>query len=356
MARVKIERKTDWTLTRAERPDEGKIKSFLGANSWMEKDVDALYGWKFNNNPCGETLILKSESGGNEVVAINMFMPWRLRAGDRLYKANQWVDMFIKLEYRGQTIDSMSLDEFRRSSNDICFAFPNSNGVMVHKKNNGIHVGNIIRMTKPLDFTYLVKRYIKAEFLSKIISAGINLAAKLFSRETWIFGVKWQRFEKVERCGDEFDIFWNECKARLSQKIMTEKNKEYLQWKYVDSPNADRALYCLKDNNKVYGFAALEASGNIGYIVDMLALDERALQFLIAGIVRHFKKANKDSVVFVTLENNMYTGTLEKSGFVKRPETKDFYIYLKNSVPDKEYFTRPENWFITIGDCDIEKL
>jgi len=355
--RVRIQRKTDWTLRQAVPDDKEAIKSFYRQNIWKSKDADVLYGWKYEKNPVGETRILVGSNQNHEVIASTMFMPWRLCVKGKILDSCQWIDMFIKLEYRGQTITVQCLEEFRKSDFYICFAFPNQNGEGVHKRLRGIHVGHIVRYTKPIRSEYLVKRYIKQDGIARVISAFLNIILRLFSKDSYYYTAFGKySVEKAENCGSEFDTLWDRCRHQFDDKIITDKNREYVQWKYVDSPNKDRRVFALRKDNELHGFVVLESTPKAGYIIDMLAQDSKTLDCLIAYAIRYFRKEAKDSVVFIALENNMYLDKLRRFGFLERPETKHFYIYLDEDMPNKEYFQDSKNWFITIGDCDVERL
>ena len=80
------------------------------------------------------------------------------------------------------------------------------------------------------------------------------------------------------------------------------------------------------------------------------------LEKIIACTLKHFRKAGLGSAVFVALENNMYVDTFKNFGFIARPEKKHFYIYLDENIQDKSYLLDSKNWFITIGDCDVERM
>src|SRR3990167_612123 len=148
MTKVHIERKTDIRLVKAEKEDYEKLARFFADTMWKGKaNVPDLFLWKYDKNPQGKTLALMGVSDNGEIVASSMFMPWRLMAKSKELGACQWVDLFVKLEYRGTSFASDGLQEalrtFRSQGSPICFAFPNSNSVPVHKKNNGIHLGSI---------------------------------------------------------------------------------------------------------------------------------------------------------------------------------------------------------------------
>lgn len=360
MARVKIERKTDWLLRIANPDDKEKITSFYKENIWKNKDVQALYKWKYEGNPFGQTIMWVGINGSQQVISNCVFMPWKFRLNGKTIGATQSVDGVTQLEYRGQGITfkqlNSGMEEAGKTGAQLCFAFPNENGAAVHRKNNGHYLGYILRFTKPLRSEYLINRFIKTEILLKAFSFIGDIILRLCSKETYSFNLNGYIIKKEESCGNDIDNFWNKFKNKFDYKITTDKNSSYLDWKYLNSPNKNRQLFTVRKNSTVCGFVVLESTPQIGYIIDLLAYDKNALNFLIAYAIKYFRKICKDSVVFIALENNIYLKNFEKFGFVKRPEEKHFYIYLDENMENKEFFMDSKNWFITIGDCDIEKL
>jgi hypothetical protein len=373
MLRAKRERKTDWSIMFANPKGEEGIKSFFKQYLWPEKTLpDALYKWKYEENPAGNTLALIGKNQEGAVIASSMFVPWKMSINGTDFNACQWVDLFVAPEYRGQNIVDLTLQqglkESRASAMPLCFAFPNNNSIPIHKKNNGFLLGFIRRYTKPLRVEYLLNR-IPSLFLLpigervrvrgliiKIISFFLNIILRLISKETYCLNLSGFKFEKAQSCGKEFDKLWQRCRNALGKKIGVCKDSAYLSWKYANSPNKNRQIYALKKGETLCGFAALESTPEIGYIVDILAESQNALNCLIAGSIRHFRSRGKNSAVFTTLENHPYLKNLKSFGFLERSEKTHFYIYPDDNLKEREFFLDSRNWFITIGDCDIEAL
>jgi len=359
MQRVRIERKSDYTIRLASPSDKEAVKDFFKENIWKSKDADTLYDWKYEKNPMGMLVAPLGINSEGKIIAAAYFMPWKLAYENKAIGACQWVDLYVDLSYRGQPIPSeqlkLALDTTRRLGSPICFAFPNNNSVPVHKKNSAIYLGSIMRYTKPLKAGYLIERKIKSPLLSSIVSFFANIALTLSSKDTYLFNAHTYEVDTVSTCGADYDDFWRAYSRSLG-KIMSYKDSSYMNWKYVNTPNAHRSLYLARSNGKVAGFVVLESAGKIGYVVDIGALDDSSLDYLLAYAIKHFRKEGKDSVVFVALEHNAYINTFERYGFVKRPEEKHIYMYLDETMENKEYVTDAKNWFMTIGDCDIEAL
>lgn len=359
MARIKIERKSDWKLRVATCDDKKRVIEFMSKTTWKGRDSDALYEWKFEKNPQGEAVLVVGENSSSEMIAAGVFMPWKMCHRNNTILASQWVDLIVDRAYRGQDIPDKVLytgrDAFRRQCAKICFAFPNSNSVPVHERNEGYFLGNIVRYVKPLRTHYIINQKIKNKHLSLLISWLADILLKLFSKDTYIGTPSGHCFKKIDQCDETFDRFWQGFKEKNPNIIMTDRDSAYLNWKYIKTPNSDRNLFALLHDREVLGFACLEISQSTGYIVDMQANDDASLRELLSSVTRYFRNKAVDSVVIMALEKYIYHFMLNKFGFVRRPGNARFYVYLEGDV-DRDEFRDPANWLVTIGDCDIEKL
>ena len=362
-AKRRLQPKNDWSLQKLyhDTVDKASIKGFLSKNIWKSKaDADALYDWKYEHNPFGKTLLLVGEKTDRELVGLGIFMPWTLRRNSGVIGACQWIDLVVSFSYRGQGIPNKvlqdGLNEFRNNNSPVCFAFPNANSVPVHNENKGFLLGYIIRYVKPLQTGYLIKRFIKAPFLTRLVSIVADFFLVFCSRETWHGSSHRYAVERAFACGSDFDEFWQRFREKFSSVIATEKTKEYLNWKYINTPKANRQVYCAKKDGRIEGFIVLEATERLGYIIDAAAIDAVVLECLISFALKAFRQSKKDSAIFVCLENNVFLNVFKRFGFVEREGKKHFYIYLDENMPDKEYFQDSRNWFVTIGDCDIDSM
>ena len=353
----------DWSLKKLyhDAVDKAAIKGFLDKTIWKSKtDTDSLYTWKYERVPFGKTLMLVGENSGQEIIGLGLFMPWKLHLDSQTIGACQWIDLIVSFSYRGQGIPDRILQdglaEFRANKGPVCFAFPNENSVPVHKANNGFLLGYIRRYVKPLKTGYLIQRFVKVAPLGRLLGVFADFFLRLFSKETFYFSTHGLKIEATSSCGSDFDEFWKQFSRKYSTMIMTEKTASYLNWKYLQSPKANRKIFCAKKNNEIQGFIVLEAGERSGYIVDVAALSDEALSVLTAYAIKYFRRLNKDSVVFICLENNMFLKVFKSFGLVAREEKSHFYIYVDEALEQKEFFRDSRNWFITIGDCDIDSM
>lgn len=353
-----IRKKTDWTIRKARPEEHGQIEAVLARNVWEScKHSAALYKWKYQQPLEGDTLALIAVNSANDVVATSMFMPWRLTAGDQAIPASQWADLFVELEYRGQAIADLTLRqglaEGREAGARILFAFPNANSVSVHKKNGGYRLGSVVRYAKPLNVEYLVRRKVPNALVAKALSGVVNLGLRLLSRETYR---RTSVIKQFDVCGPEFDELWSRCRHTLGDVVTTKRDAAYLNWKFLHCPDKSRTLFAASSRGRLDGFVVLEPRDDVGYIVDIMAVSTEALEELLTFSLNNFRKEGKHSAVFLALEQNRYVSDLKRYGFMERPDVKHLFVYIDETLPGAERMRQPAQWFVTLGDCDIEHM
>jgi predicted N-acetyltransferase YhbS len=348
-----IQKKTDWSIRRALPEEDARLAAFLSEHVWRNgASGHDVYRWKYLRNVQGELTALLGTNQSGDIVATSMFMPWKLSIGGQPVKACQWADLFVAAEYRGQSLADLTLRQGMAESRGlgarVWFAFPNANSVPLHRKNHGTHLGHIVRLTKPLNVEYLLKRRVGNPAIAKALASLINPGIRLFYQERFPDGCF---VERVVSFGPEFDDLWQRHVAQNPDMVMTWKDAAYLNWKYLEDIPGHRRVFATRREGRLEGFIVLEMSEDAGYILDVLALSDSVLNELIVFALDTFRKEGKQSAIFTVLENNVQLPVFQRLGFVPRPGPSHFFVYLDDSISADLKDAR--RWFITLGDCDV---
>ncbi len=348
-----ITRKTDWSLRFATRDDQSLLPAFLGQLVWSDpQTASAVYDWKYCLNPQGDTMAYVASNSAGALVACSLFMPWRLAIGAAPVRAFQWTDLYVELEYRGQSIADLTLqgalEQSRKDGAPVCFAFPNSSSVPLHRKHKGTHIGGLVRYTRPLDVEYLVRRRIPNAALAKTIAAVLNPGMRLMHHRRLSDDYT---VERVTNCTEEFDELFRRFIAAHPDWVMSWKDAAYLNWKYVSAPGEYRHLYGIRRNDRLEGFIVLESAADVGNIVDILGTSDAVIEQLIAFALASFRSEKKQSAAFTALEDNAYFELFKQLGFVQRPCPGNVFAYFDESCASAP--REASKWFITFGDSDI---
>jgi len=144
-------------------------------------------------------------------------------------------------------------------------------------------------------------------------------------------------------------------------EIMVIRDKEYLNWRYVNTPDLSYTTYLAEKERQILGYIILrckELRGLVfGYIFDLLfPLDRQDIaQHLILRAVEHFKQEKADLIVYHMVGPKVYRKSFGRSGFIfSRFISRRFRFIARINTPNiSETFVRnPRHWFIQIGDSD----
>jgi hypothetical protein len=214
-------------------------------------------------------------------------------------------------------------------------------------------------MIKPLNVkNILQKRFIHSRLLLSIFTAGGNLIIKAFFRSKKVIDEDTFKVRKISHFDDRINEFWNTISSDYN--IIRIRDKKYLNWRYVDAPNADYTIYVAEEGGKICGYIILgckDASGLIfGYIYDINAPTSREdiIYRLIAKAVENFMDAKVDAIFSQMVANEVYRKNFLKNGFIPRFRSKGRFIaYNASTKLSEAYLKNPKNWFIQLGDLPL---
>ena len=322
-------------------------------NYWNEG-----WQWMYTCNPAGKPIIWLAEQNGRLVGEYPLIMV-DIKVGDRLVKAGQIVDTMTHPQYRRQKIafslGSKSLSQLREQKALIAFGFPNAEAYPFHMKQGWIDVCAIQSMIKPLNLKNILIGYFNLDnTVANILSKLGELLLKLIFRARTPPEIDGLTISKISRFDDRFIEFWEMISK--DYKIIVSRNKNYLNWRYIDAPNAMYTVYMAMINKKICGYMVLEEKHhkelNFGRILDVVApLDQKVVvQHLISKAVEHFERKEVD-VISSSLVCNRYRDCFLKMGFIPYPKSKSRFIAHKiSSDISDEYLKESNNWFIQSGD------
>ncbi|MBI2454392.1 MAG: GNAT family N-acetyltransferase [Parcubacteria group bacterium] len=189
-------------------------------------------------------------------------------------------------------------------------------------------------------------------------------------------------FKIVTHCDGEFDLFWEEIKARYPVSI--DRSSKYLNWRYADNPLVKYSIFTVSRGDKLGGFLVLRiedvTSGTekqptgikVGRMIDLIAREDIEEQLVLQSI-KYCQSQDLGLIDFFFTEN-FSIQSLEKSGFidaniwpysliptllnpidrVKRTQN-NFAFKLINQNYFNKSITDPNNWYTTKGGGDQDR-
>lgn len=171
-------------------------------------------------------------------------------------------------------------------------------------------------------------------------------------------------FEKVNtvaiaRFGPEVDELSHEVARRFDW--MVQRDHAYLNWRFLDAPaGLFRAHGVYAPDGSLRGYVVVQLPGRgerVGYVVDVLALDDTALAAALDSALGHLAKSSAAVARSHAIEGSWWEHKLLWSGF-RRGKSEDYKAVILHTLDPEHPVARagqaPARWYFTDGDRDDE--
>jgi hypothetical protein len=315
--------------------------------------------WMHIDNPAGISRTWLAEHDSKLVGQYPVIME-NMKVEDKIIKGAQLIDTMTHPQYRHRgicsTLGGKALTEMEKGEIHLVYCFPTQQVYPLHMKSGWLDVCAFQVMIKPLNLkNILQKRFIHSRLLLSIFTGVGNLIIKAFFRSKKVPDEDISKVREISHFDERINEFWNTVSSDYN--IIRIRDKKYLNWRYVDIPNANYIIYLAEEGGKICGYIILgckDASGLIfGSIYDIIAPSDRGdiIQGLIAKAVEHFNEEKADAIFSQMVPNKIYRKALLKSGFIPYFRSKGRFIaYNASTKLSEAYLKNPKNWFIQLGD------
>ena len=193
---------------------------------------------------------------------------------------------------------------------EIClvYCFPTQQVYPLHMKSGWLDVCVLQEMFKPINLRNMLGRYFtRRKVLLELITLAGNLITKTLFRTKKPPEVDGLTINEVSYFDDRFDAFWE--RVSIDYSIIVVRDRRYLNWRYVDAPNARYTIYVAEREGEICGYVVLgdnRSRGLVcGYIYDVIASlgQEDIIQCLVSKAIEHFQSKKAD-VIFCKMVSN----------------------------------------------------
>ena len=360
-----MERK--WAIRAYREEDESKIlelrKAVYPAEGYNLEQLMRWWNWKYRDNPAGAPTIWFAESAG-KLAGQYAITRVKMKIGNEVIIGSQSVDTMTHPDYRHQgifeTLASKTYEEAGEKGIHVVYGFPNEYSYPGFIRKLGwFDVCALHTMIKPLNLENILRKYITKRVLLKICTASINLIVKALHRSENGPKVDGLTITKISSFDERINDLWE--KVSNDYKIIVVRDKEYLNWRYVDIPNVDYAIYLAEKEGQILGYTVLKCEKQqgliFGRIFDLVVPlgQESIAHSLILKAIDFFKEEKADLVLHRMIGDEAYCKTLRKSGFIySRFVSRRARFIARPTTPKiSEIFLRdPRHWFVQAGDSD----
>jgi GNAT superfamily N-acetyltransferase len=315
-----------------------------------------FWRWQIKENPDGIAWIYLAEDG-DKIVGHLADLPKRFSVQGRVVLGTLTHDMMVHPDYRRRGISNATarygIQKVEREKRPFMTAY----SIRVESLNSLIKAGwkEVVRLPVlvfPLRFYGIIDRYLHFKLMSLLV-AGV---ARFF----YFFLFRWRKKERmngveiqrIHALDEQFDLFWE--KAISLFPILGVRDRNYLNWRYLQHPTRKYAIYRALQGREMKGYIVLRKvellDFNSAVIVDLLALDDEILHELVDKGIEHSRQEGTDLLGFMVPKPHPYYQSLRKKGFLPSFETFHFLVY---SQGKEEIFFDPNGWYVTWGDTDV---
>jgi len=355
----------NWSIRAYREADEEAIlelwKAVYPEREYNDKQWMRWWRWMYKENPSGAPVIWFAEANG-KLVGQYAIIRVKMKIGNKVIIGAQSLDTVTHPEYRHkgvfQTLAKKTYEQAANEGVHIVYGFPNQYSYPGFiRRLDWFDIATTQTLLKVLYWGNITKKRVRNRFLSSILAPAINLVSNeiLFRTQKTSF-VQGLEIAQISSFDERVNEFWAEISGQY--QIMVVRNKDYLNWRYVNIPDANYLIYVAEIAGKIYGYLVFQCTQTeqtkVGNIFDILAQSEKIAQHLISKAIEHCKQERVDTIYCSMIANNLYLKAFRKNGFVSLPFVKGSKFCAYSSSPNipKEFLKDPKNWVVQIGDSD----
>ncbi len=336
--------------------DESKLlfKDCFDENS-IPQDIEKIE-WQYLKNPINKQLVnIAIDKNNNQTAAIYAVSPVNFKLGHDVYVGSQSLDTITDEDYRGQGLFiTLAKSVYEKAKNENCklvYGFPNGNSIYGFQKKLGWKVLDPVPfLIKPLKSKYFTDRISALQFFP-----DIKLSYSSFNNNTNY---------QLELSNDfpiEVDRIWKRFSKDIA--VSVNRDKEYLDWRYVSKPNEDyKIIHCYSNENEYLGFLVYTVKGKhggrIGYIMELVydLDDKKAGALLLKKAISDIKEQKADCILSWCLDHSPNYEDFRKELFFKMPEKLrpiELHFGVRSfDIKTEELVSNRKNWYLSYSDSD----
>ena len=357
--------KPAWHIREYREGDENLIFELASAVHGAARDRERWmrwWYWMYRDNPAGTGKIWVAEHEGR-IVGHYALISQHVKIGEEIQKVCQNVDDMTHPDYRYRGIyaalEKRALDEAGKAGANITIGFPNDAAYPGHIKLGWHDLCSIETMIKPLNPLNILGKYLPNRLLAKICAWLAGSAMNLFlgtGKPAYVDGLVITRMKSFD---DRIDSLWS--KVSKYYEIIGVRNKDYLNWRYINIPGVDYTIYMAEREGQIAGYIVLKR-GELrglacGYIFDLIVApgEVEIARHLVLKAIEHFKQEKVDLILYQMIGPKAYHDIFRKSGFIISrfiSRRFRFIIYLHSPKISEKLVKNPGHWFVQVGDSD----
>jgi len=318
-----------WSVRAYQKGDENGIYK-------LEKQIDTMYPgrnynyndwkkwweWKYLENPVNENnpKIWVAEFK-DQIIGCNAFLPIKMKIKSEKIIVTQNVDLMVHPDFRRQGIyqnlAKEALADLKQKKSYIIYGFPNRFSYYGNIKYGWFDISPLNIGIKPLKIDRFIEKNLSNSFLIKkslLKKIYVNLIKRIITtifKEKKIKNSKNISASQVLSFDDEINDFW--YKISDDYNIIVVRDKDYLNWRYVNVPDKKYIIFLAKENDEICGYIIIrcesqEIKDKYGSIYDIVTLKNRSdiVYSLLGKAIEYFVSEDADFIHCSMIANEKF--------------------------------------------------
>lgn len=345
---------SDYKWLTDKESDLYSFKDLFDSNN-SERTIEHLkwqYIDSYNNS---NRFVLAGVSDSEKLTGVYAIFQNRFICDGKEVVGSQSLDTLIAPEARGQGLfNKFAAEVYKVAAEkevDFVYGFPNGNSA--HGFFNRLDWKNLDPLPfliLPISSRYIFSKVPVVNKISKFIP-NFKYVKKLKSNNNFIFK------SNIDIDAD-YDELWSEVSNKI--KVGINRDSKYVNWRLARPTEEYKNIAVYDRDNKLIGicFYALKEKhgGSIGYIMDLIYLNEEVGAALLNQATQDLKINNCDAVLAWNFDHSFNHAAYKKNGFLNLPEKLrpiELHFGVRAFNPDLfSVLEARESWYLSYFDSD----
>ncbi|ARS88373.1 GNAT family N-acetyltransferase [Natrarchaeobaculum aegyptiacum] len=285
----------------------------LLATQWGDRPRAAWFDWKYREDPVDSPVPITLAERDGEIVAVQGYVPCRIRRGERTVLARKPVDAVVHSDHRRQglytRITEHAIDRYSDGDPAFFLNFPNEASLGAQQKLGWSAVG-IVSTSYRIHRPDALGSSPKSGGFDRLLSVGLEVARKAADRVVGGSGS-----HPIERYPTApVDVLESLYESHVPDRLHARREAAYYRW-LCDAPDCEHTVYLAReDDDPVAAVVTRDHGDGTVHLFDALPIgvDHDAFDDLLAAVVAD---AADESVLTVT-DGTLPARVRRRFGFV----------------------------------------
>jgi hypothetical protein len=325
----------------------------------LESSRETAWNWQYQDLPSGKSYIYVAKFK-NKIIGYYHISCYEFKVINQPLKIGHIHSVAILGDYRGKGLFQNLAEFANKDINnyvDAIYTFPNNKSIHTFTKYNEFKlVSSLPIYILPLSISNIVLSKFKFFKLMSPVLYLIDHFFSLFSKSL----CENESVKKFQNTNLEIENLF--CNFGNKSNVGITRNKEFLNWRYINSPKGTHKIYGLTNKEILKAVVILKEeriySVNGLVVMDFAYESHTDLQKLLSNLFPYIDQKSNDSKSFIFISGlNEGMNSLKYCGFIPIPQRfvprKLNLLVRWTNEEISQYLTDPSSWLITVGDWDV---